>query len=199
MLMAVAAVAAAPALAATTTYTSSTEFLARVAPGAYTNSFTGAPDAQPSFSFSSGGFAYTVSAPAVLLNDATYLSGSFIGNFYSNATLTVTFTAGGPTAVGGDFYISDNQDSFVPAPVTVTLNDGTSTTFTPSSETTGFRGFTSTLPILSLTMSAPGVANFNSMDNLVVGKVSAVPEASTWVMMGLGLAGMALMRRQRRA
>jgi PEP-CTERM motif len=200
LVLGAAAVAAAPAFAATTTYTTPASFLAQVAAGAYTNAFTGAPNTQPSFSFSDGGFAYTVSAPEVLLNDATYLSGTFIGNLYSNATLTVTFTGGNPTAVGGEFFISDVNDRPVSAEVTVTLSDGTTTTYTPNGPSDGFRGFISNVAITSLTMSAPGLGFYNTIDNLIVGTaVAAVPEAGTWLMMGLGLAGLALVRRQQRA
>ena len=185
--------AAAPSFAATTTSTDSASFLAALAPGAYTNAFTAATfSSAASYSFSGGGFGYTVAASP----GQTYLSGTFIGNFTANQVLTVTFTAGAPTAVGGEFFITDSLDNFVSAPVTVTLSDGTTTTFTPTSEANGFRGFTSTAAITSLTMAIPGAGNFNTIDNLVVGNVAAVPEAGTWLMMGLGLAGLAFMRRQ---
>jgi PEP-CTERM motif len=191
--------ACASAFAATTTYTSPAAFLAQVAPGAYTETFTLDPDFGPSFTFSSGGFAYTAVASG---GTDVYLSGDFLGNFSSNQSMTLTFTAGSPTAIGGEFFITDSSDNFVSAPVTVTLSDGTTSTFTPvGDQSTGFRGFTSTLPIASLTMAIPGSLRFNTLDNLVVGKavVAAVPEASTWLMMGLGLTGLALVRRQRRA
>jgi hypothetical protein len=189
----------ASAFAATTTYTSPAAFLAQVAPGAYTETFTLDPDSGPSFSFSGGAFAYTATASG---ETDVYLSGDFLGNFTSNQSMTLTFTAGLPTAIGGEFFITDSADNFVSAPVTVTLSDGTTSTFTPvGNQSTGFRGFTSTVPITSLTMVIPGLSNFNTLDNLVVGKavVVAVPEASTWLMMGLGLAGVALVRRQHRA
>ncbi len=200
LVLGAAAVAAAPAFAATTTYTTPASFLAQVAAGAYTNTFTGGSDAQASFSFSGGGFAYAVSAPAVLLNDATYVSGTAIGNFYSNNTLTVTFTGGGPTAVAGDFFINDVNDRFRAEPVTVTLNDGTTITYIPSSESDGFRGFISNVAITSLTMSAAGPGFYNTIDNLIVGTaLAAVPETGTWLMMGLGLVGLARLRRRQRA
>lgn len=85
------------------------------------------------------------------------------------------------------------------AAVTVTLSNGATTTFTPSSQAYAFRGFTTALPITSLTMAVPGASRFNTIDNLTVGVAAAVPEPGSWLMMGLGLAGLAWVRRARAA
>ncbi len=191
---AVAALAAAtlPAFAATTTFTSSAAFLATLQPGAYTETFSVANPAFPaptSIPYSSGGFSFTVAATG-----GVYTSGSLIGTNAPASALTITFGAG-TTAVGGNFFLTDIFDDFVAAPVTLTLSDGTTTTYTPTSEAT-YRGFTSDVAITSLTFAAPA-ANYASLDNLTVGRVVPVPEASTWAMMALGLVGMAAFARKR--
>jgi PEP-CTERM motif len=181
------------AQAATTVYTTAASFQALLLPGAYTETFTQpGVDSGPLFSYSGGGFGYDVTASP----GDVYRSGSIIGNNTPNETMTLTFTTGNVTAVGGNFFITNISDVFQPVGVTLALNDGTSVTYTPTGVGT-FRGFISTVPILSLTMDAPtGGQFYNSLDNLTVG--SAVPEPTTYLMMALGLGGMLLMRRARR-
>lgn len=190
---ALALAAASVASAQTTTYTASGPFLATLAPGSYTETF-----ADPSFSgdpsadFSSGAFAYTVSAPG-----AVYGNGVLIGTNLPGETLTITFTGAPVTAIGGNFWATNISDIFQPTPITLTLSNGTTTTFTPTSETVGsFRGFTSTLAIASLTISSTA-AVYAGMDNFTVG--SAVPEPTSALLLALGLGGMLMARRRRSA
>ena len=182
----------AAASAQTTTYTTSAAFLANVAPGSYTEGF-GDPffSGDPSATFTRGAFSYTVSAPGGL-----YGNGTLIGTNLPAEALTVTFTGAPVTAVGGNFWATNISDVFQPTPITLTLSNGTTTTFTPSSETAGsFRGFTSSLAITSMTIiSTPAV--YAGMDNFTVGSV--VPEPGTWLMMALGV-GALVLRQQRRS
>ena len=90
--------------------------------------------------------------------------------------------------MGGNFYVSDVNDNFQAVPITVTLSNGHSTTFTPTSDADSYRGFTTAVPITSLVLGAPGANRFSNMDNLTVGGVAAVPEPGTYAMMALGLA-----------
>lgn len=191
---AAAMVFSAAASAQTTTYSNSAAFLANVAPGSYTEgfadpSFSGSPSAD----FAGGGFAYTVSAPGSL-----YGNGTLIGTNLPGETLTVTFTGAPVTAVGGNFWATNISDVFQAVPVTLTLSDGTVTSFTPASETIGsFVGFTSTLAITSLQVASTA-AVYAGMGNLTVG-VTAVPEPGTWLLMGLGVAGLLLRNARRNA
>lgn len=180
----------ASASAQTTVYTTSASFLANVAPGAYTETFNGLPSAPPA-SFSGGGFAYTVSAPGDL-----YGSGEFLGTNLPDEALTVTFTSGNVTAVGGNFYASNISDAFQPVAITLTLSDSTTVTFTPTSVADSYRGFASSLTITSLTIGSPGVSLYAGMDNLTVG-VSAVPEPASALLMALGVAALLVGRRRR--
>jgi hypothetical protein len=189
---AVAALAvSAAASAQTTTYTTSAAFMANVLPGSYTEGFDDSSfSGDPSASFSGGAFAYTVSAPQGL-----YGNGTFIGTNFPNEALTITFTGAPVTAVGGNFYATNFSDAFQAVPVTLTLSNGTTTTFTPSSEIDSFRGFTTGLAITSLTVGGPGASLYVGMDNLTVG---VVPEPGTWLLMGLGI-GALVLRQSRRA
>lgn len=176
--------------ALTTVYTSPAGFLAQLAPGAYTENFDGLP-ATPPDTFTGGGFSYTASAPSGL-----YGSGEFLGTNQIDEALTLSFTSGNVTSVGGNFYATNISDVFQPVAITLTLSDGTTVTFTPTSVADSYRGFASTVLITSLTISAPGASLYGGLDNLTVG-VSAVPEPASALLMALGVAGLLIARRRR--
>lgn len=159
--------------------------------GAYTETFTGNAGSTSSQSFSGGTplMGYTITGPAA---GGVYREGTFIGNNNSNSTFTITFTSGNVLAVGGNFFITDFNDAFVTnAAVTLTYNDGTTTTFTPA-DASAFSGYVSNLPITSLVMSAPGASRFNTIDNLIVSSVPTPGAAAV-----LALAGLVAGRRRR--
>lgn len=191
---AVLAALATPSFADTTTYTSSAAFLASLSGTSYTEAFTGlsSPDAGAALNFLSGGFSYSISSPGNL-----YATGDVLSTSLPDEGLTITFTSGNVTAVGGNFFNVNFSDEFQQVAVTLTLSDGTTTTFTPASAADSFRGFASTQVINSLTISAPGATLYASVDNLTVGAVTPVPEPSSWALMGLGLAGMGVFARRR--
>ena len=180
----------ASSMAATTTYTSSASFMTAIGLAtSYTQNFNGLPNppAGP-VPFGDNGLAYTLAAPSDI-----YASGDFFGTSLPNEALTVSFTSGNVYAVGGNFYATDIGDNFNAVSVTLTLNDGTVATFTPTSVGDSYRGFTSNVAFSSLVMSAPVAALNAGLDNLTV----AVPEPSGWLMMGLGLAGLLAARRRK--
>ncbi len=193
---ALALIASLPAAAVTTVYTSQASFSAAVAPGSYFEDFTRPTFAiAPALFFNGPGFTYAARASTQTgAPSQVYLSGSFLGNAFGNEPLTLTFTSGNPTAVGGNFYLSNSDDEFAVGPVTITLSDGTVTTFSPTSAADSYRGFISTVPIAALSFAAPGSLRFNTIDNLTVG-VGVVPEPSTWLLMAFGVAGLLHVRR----
>jgi hypothetical protein len=174
------------AQASTTIYTTSASFLAQTLPGGLFLDFTQpSVDSGESFTYSGGGFSVTFTADSTV-----YRSGTILGNNLPNESLTLTFSGTLPTAVGGNFFITNISDVLQVAPVTLTLADGTTTTYTPSNLSSSYRGFVSTVPIVSLVMAAPqGGQFYNSLDNLTV--ASAVPEPGTYLLMALGLAAVA--------
>lgn len=176
---------------ATTVYTSSASFLARVEPGSYTENFDGLGIPPPGpVAFSGGGFAYTISAP----NDV-YASGAFVGTSLPGDALTVNFSGGNVTAVGANFFAVDFGDAFQSMLMTITLSDGTVETFTPTSIGDSYRGFTSQVGFSSLVLSAPGGTNYAALDNLTVG--TAIPEPASWSLAGLALAGVFVARHRK--
>ncbi len=185
----------ASSLADTTVYTTPAGFLSNVAPGAYFEAFTDLPSlpSVPS-SFAGGGFAYTLSAPGGL-----YVSDlDFIGTNLDDTALTITFTSGNVSAIGGNFFVTDVADAFQAVSVTLTLSDATTVTFTPTTLADSYRGFTSGVTITSLTIVPPGAARYANLDNFTVG-AAAVPEPAGALLMALGGAALlwALRRRDR--
>lgn len=163
-------------------------------PGAYTETFTGGAGNSVLQNFSGGSplMAYAVTAGGG--TPSLYREGTFIGNNFSNATLTFTFTTSNVFAVGGNFFVSDINDAFVAnASVTLNFSDGSTDTFTPSG-VADFRGYVSSTAISSLVMTAPGAGRFNTVDNLIV---SSIPTPGAAAM--LGFAGLVAAGRRRRA
>lgn len=179
--------------ASTVTYTSSGTFLPLVAPGAYTETFTGFGNPPgTTTSFSGGGFAYDASSDLGL-----YLEGGFLGTNLPDRALTITFTGADVFALGANFYATDISDAFQAVALTITLSDGTITSFTPTSVGDSYRGYVSDAPIASLVISAPGQSLYAGLDNLTVGRAAAaVPEPTSWILAGLGLAGLLVARRR---
>lgn len=189
----VLAVMSTTTMAATITYNSLSAFQARLAPGSYTETFDGLgnPPAGP-VAFSGAGFAYTAFAPTGI-----YLAGGFLGASQVNEALTISFLGGNVRAVGADFYATDINDDPISTLVTITLSDGTVEAFTPTSFADSYRGFVSDLAITSLVISGPGQSLYAGLDNLTVG--AAVPEPTSWALVGLGLAGILVAARRRTA
>ncbi|MGA9342720.1 MAG: hypothetical protein WBV61_10400, partial [Rhodanobacteraceae bacterium] len=97
----------------------------------------------------------------------------------SSATdqIVVTFTGNPVTAVGGNFWATDINVVPTGTSIVITLSDGTTETFSPPDQT-GFRGFTTAVPITSITIDAPdddpvnGPFYWSTMDNLIVGSAN---------------------------
>lgn len=195
----VAAFAAGCACGATSgaTYTTQAAFLAAVQSPRLSEDFTGMGHPGPTLTLAQNGYGvqFTTGAQALLVFDLSgnnYLTTSNSTSGFS-APITLTFTTGNVTAVGGSFFQTSGFGAFLSSPVTLSFSDGTSQVLTPSSNA-DFFGYTSTVPIASLTVSPDASHHFVSMDNIRIG-AAIVPAPGAAVF--LACAGMLGARRRR--
>lgn len=187
--------------AATITFTDQASFLSQVAPGYYEEDFSSLAAGELSVSnmgFSGNGYAYTASVLNTTLwggdvgSRVLSTANSGVGNI-----LSLNFTSGNVTAVGGNFFYDDEiSPTGAGVDVLLTLNDGTSLILALAT-TSSFGGFISDTPILSLSFDAGGTRRFPSMDNIVAGSNSAVPEPGSMVLVMIGGAAACFLRRRR--
>jgi hypothetical protein len=197
--------AASGARAQFTTYTNSTNFFNAISASNYTQSFSSIPV---------GGFSNTNFQGNGFTINASGVSGLY-GETYNVAPPTIRFlsTGGAPAdeliftfssnvyAVGGWFLSAESTVN--PGSFTATIVSGTginvTNIFTNNTTTyeNSFRGWVFETNIISLTLSTdPDNAGFPSAGD---GITVAVPEPSTYALLGLAAAGLAgyALRRQR--
>lgn len=143
------------------------------------------------FSGGSPSMTQTVSAPGGI-----YHSGAFLGVNNAGDAFTVTFSGGPVYAVGGEWFMSNISDAFVPGQVvTLTYSDGTVDVYTPGAADE-FRGYISNVPLTSVVMSAgaAGTGSFAGSGTIITSSVAApAPGAAALI----GLAGLGMSRRRR--
>ena len=197
--------------------TDSATFVAGLAPGYFLNQFTGLTDYGTALtsplSFSGGtgnAFSYDVTATGGLYGIGTTGNPSDLSTNEYGDTLTITFTSGNVTAVGGNFFNTsgangiENTDS-----ITVLLSGVSGSVTLPLSGDTpnDFWGFLSTpgVFITGLTITPPActppdctdaatVANFYV--GAVPGGTSDTPEPATLGLLGAGLLAAGLLGKR---
>ena len=190
--------------AATTIYTDPASFFA-VVTSLGTETFESLPDpvtpVTTPYSFNVGGIS--VSAASL---GGVYSVGSLADKWLSTASpttaMTVNFSGDSVYAVGGFFFGNNITGLFMAGDVMVATNDLTSYEVV-NATTTSFVGFISSDPITSLSVTAEqpeGSSLFPTLNDMVFGAPSAVPEPGTAMVHGLvGAAGLGMaMRRKRR-
>ncbi|MBO9663127.1 hypothetical protein [Dokdonella sp.] len=165
-------------------YTDRAAFLTRVEPGYFENPFTHVTVRVYGigYRYRQGDLAYTLATDLLPIDGGGFLSYTLPGvitTYDARAKIVVTFTGGEVTAVGGNFWATDADEAPIAMNVTVALSDGSRETFV-ASDRTDFRGFTSAVPITSVTIESgdsqsPSIFGWTSMDNLIVGR-NAFPE-----------------------
>jgi hypothetical protein len=205
---ALAVLAGESAVWADITFTDQADFLAQVTPGYYLETFDELPQYEvvvAPLEFSAGGFSYTASSESEFPSSQRFFPAGPLGdtwlstNDHSN-DIVFDFTSGNVTAVGGYFFRTDIAgDVAVAGTVTLTLDNGTMYS-ADSPSANSFVGFSTTAPILSLTVSIEPVGvfleDYATANDLIVGAV--VPEPST-VSIAVAGALCALWRLRRRA
>jgi hypothetical protein len=142
-------------------YTTSASFLSQVQSGAYTESFSvnHADSALiTSRNYSGNGYSFTAFSLGGL-----YDNGSFLGALNATRSLVLTFTGNAINAIGGNFFNTDTDDNFANTSITVSLSNGTTQSYAPSSFATSYRGFTTDVFITSLTLTSTTEAGWVSL------------------------------------
>jgi hypothetical protein len=201
----IAMVAAAMPSMGTMIYTDEAAFTGALQPGSYLNEFSGYNWNTISSPINFGpvnGWTYSISADGGLWGLPTY--GGCLSTTWPDAIMTVTFTGSQQvTAVGGLFFGSDWDGYQQNATIYISLNDGTIEEYTSTSYS-DFRGFISSVPFTSLSISIPGVPHdqnwrgpYPTLDHLYVGDVASgsIPEPATIAILGFG--ALSLIRRKK--
>lgn len=175
-------------------------FASQIQPGFYLEDFEAfsTPPAIPNpLLLSEGGYSYSISTPgSFFLSPVGSPDAKWLSTFDPDELITITFTGDPVTAVGGNLYLTVETGEPASASLKVTLSDGQEHTFS-SGDPRPFIGFTSTIPITSLTIDPLGSGQYATVDNLQVG--TAVPEpVTTGLIAGSGLLGYLIVRHRRR-
>lgn len=194
------------ASAQVTTYTTQASFLAAVNAGFYTENFqslsiTGTTPSP--LNYSSLGFSYSVAASTSTFFGAGTSGDHWLSTNIATDSITITFTSGNVTAVGGFFFTSDINGAAVAGGVTISTNLTAAQNLLGTTPAT-FIGFTSPVPFTTLTFSAiQSGPIWPTANDLTVGVMStAVPEPTTWALMGIAgvsVSAAGIYRRQKLA
>ena len=118
------------------------------------------------------GYTYNATATGGLFADT--VNGSMVlSTDYPDTALTLNFTAGAPTAVGGYFFNTDINFNVVNSVITVTAYPGASAQSVLTGSATNFFGWLddSGTPFTSLVI-APSSGFYPTVDNLVLGQAA---------------------------
>jgi hypothetical protein len=213
-LLAAVTIACATALnagAQTNTYTNSSAFFSAISASNYTETFNGIAGGNvvtTPTNFSGNGFSFTATTTNGGLDNQLYglTNGGgddrWITLFFPEYGLVFTNFSLNVSAIGGNFFATDDQGNYTNTPINVRvlLSDSStfSTNYTPSGATS-FLGvtFSTNVSISSLVISNLNTPpQFPTANNLTIG---VVPEPSTYALLGLaaaGFAGYAIRRRR---
>ena len=190
-----------------TVFTSEASFLAAVsAPGVdtFTGFSTTGPTSSP-ISRAAGPYTYNASSGTGFFGVGTVANPALSTNSDLDA-ITFFNLSGGASAIGGMFFGSDLQGSFVASALVLTATDMlgaiSTRTFVVAASPT-FMGFVSTGAIATLVFSTsmPGNFVFAAVDNLTIAAapVTEIPEPETWTLLLGGLAALGFCARRRRS
>ena len=117
------------------------------------------------------GYTYNATATGGLYTGT--VNGSTALSTNSPGALTLNFTAGAPTAVGGYFFNTDINFNVLNSVITVTANPGASAQSVVTGSATNFFGWLddSGTPFTSLVI-APSSGSYPTVDNLVLGQAA---------------------------
>jgi hypothetical protein len=185
-------------------YTDQSSFLKQMLSGFYLETFdglTGLRNLGNDLYFSSTNYSYWGHASG----GYSYGNGQFYGGYLNNGDDKVLmasvqgtdfefdFLNGNISAVGGTFFLQDDDQMVTTGTMHVTLQDGTQVTINGD---TPFYGFTSTTPITQIIVDSNRLSAIN---NLYVGtNIAAIPEPSSSGLLAAGI-GLIFLGRYRRS
>jgi hypothetical protein len=197
--------------AQTNTYTDSSAFFSAISASNYTETFNGIPGANfvtTPTNFSGNGFSFTATTTNGGVNNQLYglTNGGggdrWITLFFPEFGLVFTNFSLNSSAIGGNFFATDDQGFFTNTPINVRILLSDSSTFSTNYTPSGSASFLGVTFSTNVSISALVISNLNSppqfptANNLTIG---VVPEPSTYALLGLAAAGFAgyVIRRRR--
>jgi hypothetical protein len=197
---------ASPASAATIAYTDVASFLAAMQPSSTDNFDAFPPSPDHTYGSSLGFASYLVTTnPAdpiwISSFDPANSTNQALSTLTPDVELDFTFYAG-INAVGGNFFLTDANSIVTAGQITVTLDGTIQTLTTDPNALLPFIGFISDGDISSLSVSVStgslGFGNYATVDNLIVGAPTFVPEPqSIFLLLGGLTAGAWRLRRKK--
>lgn len=148
------------------------------------------------------GYAYSAQASNNALFFASvvgYADNPALSTNISGPTIEITFTEAPVTAVGGFFFPTDVAGNVITGTITLDFNGGGSDSLVNPGVST-FSGFTSTVPLAGLSISAQLCGStdcYPTLDNFYVGAAATTSDApvpATAALLALGVVGIGLRR-----
>jgi hypothetical protein len=191
-------------------YTDSSAFISATSASNYTQNFNGIP--APTLvttptNFSGNGFSFTATTPNGGINNQLYglTNGGggdrWLTTFFPEFGLVFTNFSPNVSAIGGNFFATDEQGVFTNTPINVRIMLSDASTFSTNYSPGGFTSFLGVTFSTNVSISSLVISNLNNppmfptANNLTIG---AVPEPSTYALFGIGAIGLLMVVRRKK-